>query len=129
MVRTNARITPLQAVLRYRDLLEVESLFRAAKATFDTRPIFHQSDAAIRGHVFCSFLALVLAKELTRLCEARGLKPEWQRLLNDLDRLQQATIEKDGKVITTRTHVSGQVGNVFRAAGIALPANFRDTQA
>lgn len=129
VVRTNARVTPLQAVLRYRDLLEVESLFRAAKATFDTRPIFHQSDAAIRGHVFCSFLALVLAKELTRLCEARGLKPEWQRLLNDLDRLQQATIEKDGKVITTRTHVSGQVGNVFRAAGIALPANFRDTQA
>ena len=129
VVRTNARVTPLQAVLRYRDLLEVESLFRAAKATFDTRPIFHQSDAAIRGHVFCSFLALVLAKELTLLCEARGLKPEWQRLLNDLDRLQQATIEKDGKVITTRTHVSGQVGNVFRAAGIALPANFRDTQA
>jgi transposase len=129
VVRTNARITPLQAVLRYRDLLEVESLFRAAKATFDTRPIFHQSDAAIRGHVFCSFLALVLAKELTRLCEAKGLKPEWQRLLNDLDRLQQATIEKDGKVITTRTHVTGQVGNVFKAAGIALPANFRDAQA
>jgi hypothetical protein len=129
VVRTNARITPLQAVLRYRDLLEVESLFRAAKATFDTRPIFHQSDAAIRGHVFCSFLALVLAKELTRLCEARGLKPEWQRLLNDLDRLQQATIEKGGRVITTRTHVNGQVGNVFKAAGIALPANFRDTQA
>jgi hypothetical protein len=91
------RFTPLQAVLSYRDLLEVESLFRAAKATFDTRPIFHQSDAAIRGHVFCSFLALVLATELTRLCEARGLKPECQRLRNDLARLQQATIEKDGK--------------------------------
>ncbi|MGY3333677.1 hypothetical protein ACVILI_006754 [Mesorhizobium sp. USDA 4775] len=55
VVRTNAKVTPLQAVLRYRDLLEVESLFRAAKATFNTRPIFHQSDAAIRGHVFCSF--------------------------------------------------------------------------
>ena len=123
VLRTNARVTPLQAVIRYRDLLQVESLFRAAKASFDTRPIFHQSDAAIRGHVFCSFLALVLAKELTRLCEAKGLKPEWQPLLNDLDRLQQATIEKDGKAITTRTYVTGQVGNVFKAAGIALPIN------
>nr|WP_241233736.1 hypothetical protein [Altericroceibacterium xinjiangense] len=94
----NAKVTPLQAVLRYRDLLEVESLFRAAKASFDTRPIFHQSDAAIRGHVFCSFLALTLAKELTRLCEDKGLKPEWQPLLNDLDPIQQATIEKDGKL-------------------------------
>jgi Transposase DDE domain len=123
VLRTNAKVTPLQAVIRYRDLLQVESLFRAAKASFDTRPIFHQSDAAIRGHVFCSFLALVLAKELTRLCDAKGLKPEWQPLLNDLDRLQQATIEKDGKAITTRTHVTGQVGPVFQAVGIALPKN------
>ena len=126
VLRTNARVTPLQAVIRYRDLLEVEALFRAAKASFDTRPIFHQSDAAIRGHVFCSFLALTLAKELNRLCGARGFQPEWQKLLNDLDRLQQATIEKSGKVITTRTHVTGQVGNVFKAAGIALPHNISE---
>jgi hypothetical protein len=105
-------------------LLQVESLFRAAKVSFDTRPIFHQSDAAIRTHVFCSLLALVLAKELSRLCEATGLKPEWQPLLNDFDRHQQATIEKDGKAINTRTQVTGQVGNVFKAAGIALPSNF-----
>lgn len=123
VLRTNAKITPLQAVIRYRDLLQVEALFRVAKASFDTRPIFHQSDAAIRGHVFVSFLALTLAKELTRLCEERGLRPEWQPLLNDLDRLQQATIEKDGKVITTRTHVTGDVGKVFKAAAIALTAN------
>ena len=68
VLRTNARVTPLNAVLRYRDLLAVETLFRTAKATFDTRPIFHSSDAAIRGHVFCSFLALVLAKELQDRC-------------------------------------------------------------
>jgi transposase len=128
-LRTNTSIPPLQAVIRYRDLLQVEALFRAAKASFDTRPIYHQSDAAIRGHVFCSFLALTLAKELTRLCEARDIKPEWQPLLNDLDRLQQATIEKDGKVVTTRTYATGQVGNVFKAAGIALPHNVDERQA
>ena len=38
MLRTNARITPLQAVLRYRDLLQVEDLFRTAKALMRTRP-------------------------------------------------------------------------------------------
>jgi len=129
VLRTNARVTPLQAVIRYRDLLQVEALFRVAKASFATRPIFHQSDAAIRGHVFCSFLALVLAKELTRLCEAKGLKPEWQPLLNDLDRLQQATIEKDGKTITVRTPTAGMVGSVFQATGVAIPANIREQAA
>jgi hypothetical protein len=126
VLRTNAKVPPLQAVIRYRDLLQVEALFRAAKASFDTRPIFHQSDAAIRGHVFCSFLALTLAKELTRLCEEKGIKPEWQPLLNDLDRLQQGTIEKDGKAITVRTPTTGMVGSVFQATGVALPANIRE---
>ena len=129
VLRTNAKVSPLQAVLRYRDLLEGEQLFRAAKAGFDTTPIYHQSDAAIRGHFFCSFLALVMARELMRLCEDKGLRPEWQRLLNDLDRLQQATIEKDGRVITTRTHVAGDIGNVFKAAGVALTENLPERPA
>jgi len=29
-----------------------------------TRPIYHKCDETIRGHVFCSFLALVLRQEL-----------------------------------------------------------------
>jgi transposase len=121
VLRTNARVTPLQAMLRYRDLLAVETLFRKTKGILRTRPIHHSSDAAIRGHVFCSFLALVLEKELDRLCRAKGVVVEWADLIRDLDRLQKATIEKDGKRITTRTQVAGQVGLVFQAAGVALP--------
>ena len=126
VLRTNARVTPLQAVLRYRDLLQVEDLFRRAKAILRTRPIYHSSDAAIRGHVFCSFLALMLQKELADLCHSHGLVIEWADLLRDLDRLQEATIEKDGKRITTRTAVAGQVGSVFQAAGVALPPNLHE---
>jgi transposase len=126
VLRTNARVTPLQAVLRYRDLLQVEDLFRRAKAILRTRPIYHSSDAAIRGHVFCSFLALMLQKELADRCRAAGLTVEWADLLRDLDRLQEATIDKDGKRITTRTAVTGQVGRVFQAVGIALPPNTRE---
>jgi transposase len=129
VLRTNARVTPLQAVLRYRDLLQVEDLFRRAKAILRTRPIYHSSDAAIRGHVFCSFLALMLQKELTDLCRSHGLVIEWADLLRDRDRLQEATIEKDGRAITARTAVSGQVGSVFHAAGIALPPNLHERAA
>jgi transposase len=126
VLRTNARITPLQAVLRYRDLLQVEDLFRRAKAVLHTRPIYHSSDAAIRGHVFCSFLALMLQKELADRCHAAGITVEWADLVRDLDRLQEATIDKDGKRITTRTPVTGQVGRVFQAMGVALPPNTRE---
>ena len=90
VLRTNAKVTPLQAVLRYRDLLQVEDLFRRTKAIMRTRPIFHSSDAAIRGHVFCSFLALAMQKHLDDLLRQAGLAPEWKELLRDLDRLQSA---------------------------------------
>jgi hypothetical protein len=68
-------------------------------------------------------------EELTDLCTKKGLALEWADLLRDLDRLQEATIEKDGKRVTTRTYVTGQVGSVFQAAGVALPQNLREQAA
>jgi Transposase DDE domain len=126
VLRTNARLTPLQAVLRYRDLIVVEQLFKAAKCLLRTRPIYHSSDAAIRGHVFCSFLALVLRKELDEGCRKAGLRPEWGDVVRDLDRLQQVTISKGGQSLTLRTPATGVIGPLFKAARIALPPNIRD---
>jgi hypothetical protein len=59
ILRTNTRLHPLNVMMRYRDLLVVEQVYRTHKALLETRPIYHQTDEAIRGHVFCSFLALV----------------------------------------------------------------------
>jgi DDE family transposase len=129
VLRTNARITPLQAVLRYRDLIQVEQLFRTAKALMRTRPIYHSSDAAIRGHVFCSFLALILRKELDERCRNAGFRPEWGDVLRDLDRLQEVTITKDGRAMTLRTPATGVLGPLFKAARMALPPNVRDASA
>jgi transposase len=126
VLRTNASITPLQAVLRYRDLVQVEQLFRSAKALMRTRPIYHSSDAAIRGHVFCSFLALILHQELDARCRTAGLQPEWGDVLRDLDRLQEVVMEKDGRQMTLRTPATGLVGPLFKAARVALPPNIRD---
>ncbi len=127
VLRTNARLTPLQAVLRYRDLIQVEALFRSAKALMRTRPIYHSSDAAIRGHVFCSFLALVLRKELDERCHNAGFRPEWGDVLRDLDRLQQATIESGGKTWTVRTQADGCAAALLQAAGIAPPPRIQAT--
>jgi hypothetical protein len=129
VLRTNTRITPLQAVLRYRDLIRVEQLFRTAKSLMRTRPIYHSSDAAIRGHVFCSFLALVLRKELDERCRQAGWRPEWGDVLRGLDRLQEVAITKESRQMTLRTPATGVIGPLFKAARIALPPNVRDASA
>jgi hypothetical protein len=121
VLRTNARLTPLQAVLRYRDLVRVEDLFRRAKAVLRTRPIFHSCDAAIRGHVFCSFLALLLQKRLDDLALTAGVTLEWKILLRDLDRLQQLRVRHRQADWLVRTDASPTLAAVFRCANIALP--------
>ena len=125
VLRTNAKVTPLQAVLRYRDLLQVEDLFRRTKAIMRTRPIFHSSDAAIRGHVFCSFLALSMQKHLDDLAREAGVTPEWKQLLRDLDRLQQVRLAHRGADWLVRTDAAPNIAALFRAAHIALPPRAR----
>jgi hypothetical protein len=126
VLRTNTQLHPLKAMLRYRDLLIVEQVFRTEKTLLATRPIYHQTDQAIRGHVFCSFLALVLRKDLEERLATARLKPEWRELLADLDRLQEIDAEQDGKRFVLRTPVTGIAGKAFQAVGVALPPNIRD---
>jgi hypothetical protein len=126
VLRTNTTLDPLQAMLRYRELQGVEQLFRRAKSLLATRPIFHKRDATIRGHVFCSFLALVLQKELRDRLAAAGLDFEWAELLRDLDRLQEVEVEQDGKRFILRTPTTGTAGRLFQTLRIALPPNLRD---
>jgi transposase len=125
VLRTNANVTPLQAVLRYRDLLQVENLFLRTKAIMRTRPIFHSSDAAIRGHVFCSFLALAMQKYLDDLSREAGVAPEWKVLLRDLDRLQQVRLQYRGADWLVRTDAAPTTTALFRQAHVALPPRAR----
>jgi transposase len=76
ILRTNTRLHPLNVMLRYRDLLVVEQVYRTHKALLETRPIYHQTDAAIRGHVFCSFLALPSVPTMMRHRPAGSLDPQ-----------------------------------------------------
>ena len=56
--------------------------------------LYHQRDENIRGHVFCSFLALVLRKELDRRLEQLGHHFEWADIKQDLKALRGKAREK-----------------------------------
>src|SRR6266850_684728 len=126
VLRTNTKLTPLQVMLRYRDLLRVEQLFRQAKAVLATRPIYHSSDMAIRGHVFCSFLALLLVKQLEDRLHRHNIAAQGDDILRDLDRLQEIELEQDGKRFLLRTPTTGVAGKLFQAVGVALPPNLQE---
>jgi len=51
----------------------------------------------IQGHVFCSFLALVLRKKPEIRLNNAGHDFEWADIKQDLSALKTVTIEKEGK--------------------------------
>ena len=103
----------------------VETLFRSLKSVLETRPIYPKRDETIRGHVFCSFLALVLLKELQSRMETRGWSAEWERLKRDLDALEEITIENAGRTFVIRTRTRGDAGKALQATGVALGPTVR----
>jgi Transposase DDE domain len=127
VLRTNTRLSPLQVVLRYRNLLAVEQGFLAAKTLLATRPIFHRTDAAIRGHIFCTFLALVLRRDLMdRLAARRLAPPEWPHIVDDLLDLSEIEVEQDGRRALLRTAPGPAIDPLCRALGVSLPPVFQE---
>jgi transposase len=115
-----------QVALKYKELWRVEQVFRDMKSVLDTRPIFHQRDETIRGHVFCSFLALVLMKELYRRLEKAGHEFEWADIKQDLSALQEITLSENGRKLALRSACKGVCGKVFQAVGVAMPLTIRE---
>jgi hypothetical protein len=129
VLRTSLTLSALAVVLRYRNLLAVEQSFLAAKSLLATRPIFHRSDAAIRGHIFCTFLALVLRKDLLNRLTARGTMPEWQCTVDDLLDLSSVEVEQDGRRALLRTAPRPSIDPICRAIGLTLPPVYQELPA
>ncbi len=125
VLRTNTDLSPTDAMLCYKQLAVVEYAFRTAKSLFATRPIFHKLDETIRGHVSCSFLALVLKTALEDRIAELGRVGSWPEILADLDSLTETEVEQDGKRFLLRSAPRPAASLALRAAGVALPSTVR----
>jgi len=127
VLRTNSDLPADEVALTYKSLWMVEQLFRSIKSVLDTRPIYHKCDETIRGHVFCSFLALVLMCDLQDRMMLRGWgDAEWTDVLRDLDAMTETeVVTDDGKHFVIRSESKGWCGKTYQAAGVAMPPTIR----
>jgi len=125
VLRTNTNLPAAEVALQYKRLLLVEQFFRALKSVLETRPIYHHWDATIRGHVFCSFLALVLVDDLKRRLAERSWRLEWEAIRQDLEALCEVEVREGDQWYLLRTALQGAAGKVLQAAGVAIPPPVR----
>ncbi len=121
-VLTTSTELPAAAVAKaYKSLWRVERAFRTLKSTLDVRPIFHQRDDSVIGHITGCFLALRLEVDLQRRLDAKGLAVPWLDLMRDLGRLQAVIVDLDGTRYRLRTDCVGDAATACQVAGVAIP--------
>jgi transposase len=127
VLRTNTQLKAGEVALQYKRLLLVERFFRAVKSTMETRPVYHQWDSTIKGHVFCSFLALVLHYELQKRLKTHDYKLEWDSICQDLEDLSEVAVREGEQWYNLRTALQGVAGKVLQAVGVAVPPSVKPT--
>lgn len=125
VLRTNTNYSAEEVAIQYKQLWMVEQAFRTVKSVLETRPIYHKCDETIRGHVFCSFLALVLIKELFSRLEINKEHYEWNDIRKDLEALRQVELQMSKDTYFLRTELRGTCYDVFQVAGVAIPPRVR----
>ena len=128
VLRTNTDYNAETVAHVYKALWTVEDIFRTTKSIFETRPIYHKRDETIRGHVFCTFLALLLKQELESRIKLADLQWEWKEVIRGLDALQQVEANFQGRRFLFRSQLTADASQAIRATGVAIPPTLRELQ-
>jgi transposase len=126
VLRTNTLYNAETVAHVYKALWTVEDIIRTTKSMMDTRPIYHRCNETIRGHVFCSFLALLLKTELERRMKFADLKCEWAQVIRGLAALQQVEVTFQDKCFVLRSQLTSEASAALRATGVAAPPTLRE---
>lgn len=73
--------------LAYIQLTEAEAAFQIHKSDLRIRPVWHQREDRVLGHILVCFLAYVLWKTLHQMTRAAGLGDEPRRIFEELGKI------------------------------------------
>lgn len=120
---TSTQLSCEEVAKSYKSLWEVESAFRTLKDVLETGPIFHRKGSHVKGHIFCSYLALCLLIALRK--RLRQHSPEkvlsWDDVIRDLRSFRVIKAEFSGKTYIMRTQFKGTAHRCFQAVGLKAP--------
>ena len=89
----------------YTQLSQLESVFRSLKTDLGLRPVYHQVQRRVEGHLFISVLAYHFVHTLRLQLKAEGIDDAWDTLREALGSQQRITTtlrRRDGRTVHVR---------------------------
>jgi len=134
LLRSNLTDWKAQDLWRaYIHLTEAEAAFRIHKTYLQIRPIWHQRQDRVLGHILVCFLAYVLCKTLGQLCRTAGLGQEPRRVFEELSKIKVLDVmlpTRKGITIRKRciTRPSEHQAILLGRLGLELPGSIKTAQ-
>ena len=110
----------------YTMLTNLESVFRSLKTDLGLRPVFHQIDRRVEGHLFISVLAYHFVHTLRLQLKAKGIDDSWETLRETLATQQRVTAtlqRRDGRTVHVRKATRPEPQHQKISQILALPPN------
>jgi transposase len=114
-------ISAEDVVLGYKQLFEIERVFKDMKHLIDIRPVRHRLDERIRAHVLLCWLGMLLI----RIAE-QETDTTWFNLKKTLSTLQVGILKTPEGDILQTGQIQKEAARVFEALKIKEPATFLD---
>jgi transposase len=90
----------------YTTLLNIEEAFRFMKSSLGLRPVFHQKEGRVDGHLWITILAYTLIQDILYRLRSRGINYNWETIrttLNSRVRVSMRAKTNASSVIHLRT--------------------------
>jgi transposase len=117
----------------YTMLTDLESAFRSLKTELGFRPVYHQKEERIDGHLFISILAYHLLHTIRYQLKKHGIHHSWDTLRKMLSRQYRVTSNlrlEDGRSVNIRktSQPTAEQMEIYKALGISsLPGKITKT--
>jgi transposase len=124
-LRTNlVEMGPKELWQLYNTLRGVEDAFRFMKSSLGLRPVYHQKEHRVDGHLWITILAYHLIKHCLYQLSEKGINHHWQTIRKMLmGRIRVTTQAKteEGKTLYHRssTKAEGEQVGIYRALGLS----------
>jgi transposase len=101
-------------LLKYRDLYQIEQIFRTFKTFLETRPMFHWTDERIKGHFCICYLSFCLLNYLQKLLKQHNQNHSENDIRRILNKMQITHLQQDGQDYYLRASLDQNTNNLLK---------------
>jgi transposase len=120
---SNMNLDAADVAMGYKQLFEIERVFRDMKNVLEIRPVYHRLDDRIRSHILICWMAMVLVRYAE---EKTGLT--WFSISRTLDDITAALIETKSSTLWYTSRISDEAKELFSKLSLKVPGKVLEAE-